>query len=41
LRLNNTLLNDQWVIEEIREENKKVLELKENENTYGIQQRQS
>jgi hypothetical protein len=33
LRLNNILLNDQWVIEEIREEIKKVLEFNENENT--------
>jgi hypothetical protein len=32
-RLNNTLLNDQWVIEEIREEIKKFLEFNENENT--------
>jgi hypothetical protein len=32
LRLNNTLLNDQWVIEEIREEMKRVLEVNENEN---------
>jgi hypothetical protein len=32
-RLNNTLLNDQWVIEEIREEIKTLLELNENENT--------
>jgi hypothetical protein len=35
LDLNNTLLNDQWVIEEIREEIKKFLESKKNENpTY-------
>jgi hypothetical protein len=35
------LLNDQYVIEEIREEIKKFLEFNENENkTYGIQQRQ-
>jgi hypothetical protein len=27
------LLNDQWVIEEIREEIKKFLEFNENENT--------
>jgi hypothetical protein len=34
-RLNNTLLNDKWVIEEIREEIKKFLEFNENENiTY-------
>jgi hypothetical protein len=35
-RLNNTLLNDQWVIEEIREEIKKILEYNENEATYHI-----
>jgi hypothetical protein len=36
-RLNNTLLNDQWVIEEIREEIKKFLKFNENENkTYQI-----
>jgi hypothetical protein len=41
-RLNNTLLHDQWVIKEIREEIKKFLEFKENENmTYGTQKRQS
>jgi hypothetical protein len=34
-RLNNTLLNDQWVIVEIREEIKSFLEGNENENiTY-------
>jgi hypothetical protein len=33
LRLNNTLLNDQWVIEEIREEIKSFLEANENQNT--------
>jgi hypothetical protein len=32
-RLNNTLLNHQWVKEEIREEIKSFLELNENENT--------
>jgi hypothetical protein len=32
-RLNNTLLNHQWVIEEIREEIKSFLEVNENENT--------
>jgi replicative superfamily II helicase len=32
-RLNNTLLNDQWAIEEIREEIKTFLEFIENENT--------
>jgi hypothetical protein len=31
--LNNTLLNDQWVIDEIREEIKSFLEVNENENT--------
>jgi hypothetical protein len=31
--MNNTLLNNQWVIEQIREEIKKFLEFKENENT--------
>jgi hypothetical protein len=31
--LNNPLLNNQWVIEEIREEIKKFLEFNENENT--------
>jgi hypothetical protein len=43
--VNNTLLNDQWVIDEIKEEIKKFLEVNENENmtyqTYGTQQRQS
>jgi hypothetical protein len=32
-RLNNTFLNDQWVIEERREEIKRFLELNENKNT--------
>jgi hypothetical protein len=32
-RLNNTLFNNQWVIEEIREEIKSFLEANENENT--------
>jgi hypothetical protein len=32
-RLNNTLLNDQWVIDEIREEIKRLLEVNENKNT--------
>jgi hypothetical protein len=44
-KLNNTLLNDQWVIDEIKEEIKSFLEVNENENTtywsYGTQQRQS
>jgi hypothetical protein len=31
------LLNDQWVIEEIREEIKSFLEVNENENTYQNQ----
>jgi hypothetical protein len=34
-KLNNTLLNDQWVIDEIKQEIKRFLEVKENENvTY-------
>jgi hypothetical protein len=32
-RLNNTVLNDQWVIEEIGKEIQKFLESNENENT--------
>jgi hypothetical protein len=32
-RLNNTLLNYQWVIEEMRKEIKRFLEVNENENT--------
>jgi hypothetical protein len=32
-KLNNTLLNDQWIREEIREEIKKFLEFNENKNT--------
>jgi hypothetical protein len=32
-RLNTTLINDQWVIKEIREEIKQFLEFNENENT--------
>jgi hypothetical protein len=32
-RLNNTLLNDQWVIEEIREEIGSFLEANKNEDT--------
>jgi hypothetical protein len=31
-KLNNTLLNDQWVIDEIKEEIKSFLEVNENEN---------
>jgi hypothetical protein len=34
-KLDNTLLNDQWVIDEIKEEIKRILEVNENENmTY-------
>jgi hypothetical protein len=32
-KMNNTLLNDQWVIDEIKEEIKRFLEVNENENT--------
>jgi hypothetical protein len=32
-KLNNTLLNDQWVTDEMKEEIKKFLEVNENENT--------
>jgi hypothetical protein len=32
-KLNNTLLNDEWVIDEIKEEIKRFLEVNENENT--------
>jgi hypothetical protein len=32
-KLNNTLLNDEWVINEIKEEIKGFLEVNENENT--------
>jgi hypothetical protein len=32
-KLNNTLLNEQWVIDEIKEEIKRFLEVNENENT--------
>ena len=31
-RLNNTLLNKEWIIEEIKEEIKKYLETNENDN---------
>jgi hypothetical protein len=44
-RLNNTLLNNQWVIEEKRKEIRRFLEGNEYENrltrTYGTQKRQS
>jgi hypothetical protein len=32
-KLNNTLFNDQWVIDEIKEEIKRFLDVNENENT--------
>jgi hypothetical protein len=32
-KLNNSLLNEQWVVNEIKEEIKKFLEVSENENT--------
>jgi hypothetical protein len=32
-KLNNSLLNEQWVIDEIKEEIKRFLEVNENENT--------
>jgi hypothetical protein len=32
-KLNNTFLNDQWVIDEVQEEIKRFLEVNENENT--------
>jgi hypothetical protein len=32
-KLNNTLLNNQWVIDEIKEEIKRFLQVNENENT--------
>jgi hypothetical protein len=35
-RLNNTLLNNQWVIEEIRRGMQKLLESNENENTEPL-----
>jgi hypothetical protein len=44
-KLNNTLLNDQWVLEEIREEIKMFLEFNKMKTqsirAYGTQQRQS
>ena len=43
-RLNNMLLNNQEIIEEIKEEIKKYLETNDNENTmpktYGMKQKQ-
>ena len=41
-RLNNTLLNNQEITEEIKEEIKNYLETNDNENTmtYGMQQKQ-
>jgi hypothetical protein len=42
LEAENTLLNDEWVTDEIKEEIKRFLEVTENENmTYGTQKRQS
>jgi hypothetical protein len=39
---NNTILNDQWVIDEIKEEIKSFLEVNRfPTRTYGTQQRQS
>jgi hypothetical protein len=32
-KLNNSLLNEQWIINEIKEDIKKFLEVNENENT--------
>jgi hypothetical protein len=32
-KLNDSLLNEQWVIDEIKEEIKRLLEVNENENT--------
>jgi hypothetical protein len=44
-KLNNSLLNEQWIIDAIKEEIKKFLEVNENETqptgTYGTQLRQS
>jgi hypothetical protein len=35
-KLNNTLLNDQWVIDEVKEDIKRFLEVNENENTVSL-----
>jgi hypothetical protein len=32
-KLNNSLLNEEWIIDEIKQEIKKFLEVNENENT--------
>jgi siroheme synthase (precorrin-2 oxidase/ferrochelatase) len=40
LRLSNIFLDDQWVIEEIREEIKSFLEANVPSRTYGTQQKQ-
>jgi hypothetical protein len=32
-KMNNTLLNDWWAVNEIKEELKRILEINENENT--------
>jgi hypothetical protein len=44
-KLNNTLLNDQWVMDEIKEEIKRLWNLMKMKTqptlTYGTQQRQS
>jgi hypothetical protein len=34
-KLDNTLLNDQWVIDEIKEEIKRFLQVSENENMFN------
>ena len=43
-KLNNTLLNNQWIKEEIKEETERYLETNEIENThtktYGMQKKQ-
>jgi hypothetical protein len=40
-KLNNALLNDQWIIDEVKEEIKRFLEVNENENTTYQKQRLS